>query len=260
MNNLTERQREIVRGLALSQTRKEIACSLGISSKTVDAHMPIIAAKLGVLGRDCAGITRYAIQQGIIKLDPDPADELREALRRMVLFAECLWADLPYEKRKDINWRDRDNANRLLYSNPGTQATRVQPQEPKLTLPKLSTEKILAVCREARERVSKMTPEQRQNLSEQARKIMNEGDVTSQLNLNKLKHLAAEIGYGAAMHEITAAWAETAKGSEFTIGTCKAMTTPCGCKNRVECDWCCGSGWLTKHVKKIKNMKRKVKT
>lgn len=70
--------------------------------------------------------------------------------------------------------------------------------------------------------------------------------------------LGEGIGYGNMMHLAQACWKESLArqgyptGGEFIVGTCVAMTVPCGCE-RYSCDWCCGSGWLTKHVKEVKD-------
>jgi len=76
-----------------------------------------------------------------------------------------------------------------------------------------------------------------------------------------VKVIGDVIGYGNTMDLAQKAWRESLEseygfsGGEFTIGPCVSMTVPCGCAKPHKCDWCCGSGWLTKHVKKIKNKK-----
>jgi hypothetical protein len=42
-------------------------------------------------------------------------------------------------------------------------------------------------------------------------------------------------------------------GSEFVVGPCKAEVVACGCDDPVDCEWCAGTGWLTKKVKKMKD-------
>jgi hypothetical protein len=64
-------------------------------------------------------------------------------------------------------------------------------------------------------------------------------------------------GYGAVIQEATEIWgkdlaAKGMTGAEFAIGPCKALTVPCGC-DRYDCVWCNGCGWLTPHVKTIKD-------
>jgi DNA-binding NarL/FixJ family response regulator len=64
---LTERQREILRHVALGQSTKEIAGVLGLSEKTVSNHRARIMERIGV--HDVAGLTRHAIALGLV----DPA-------------------------------------------------------------------------------------------------------------------------------------------------------------------------------------------
>lgn len=64
---LTERQREVLRLLALGYATKEIAFELQLSAKTVESHRAQIMARLAI--RDVAGLVLYAIRHGIIRLD-----------------------------------------------------------------------------------------------------------------------------------------------------------------------------------------------
>lgn len=64
---LSERQREVLRLLALGRSTKEIAFELDISTKTIETHRAQIMKKLGL--QDIASLTRYAIRRGIIPLD-----------------------------------------------------------------------------------------------------------------------------------------------------------------------------------------------
>ncbi len=61
---LTERQREVLRQVALGRTGKEIATDLGISLKTVESHKACITRQLGL--RSTAGFTRYAVEHGLL--------------------------------------------------------------------------------------------------------------------------------------------------------------------------------------------------
>jgi DNA-binding NarL/FixJ family response regulator len=61
---LTPRQTEILRLVASGQTTKEIARELGISPKTVEFHRARLMERIGV--RDVTGLTRYALQTGIV--------------------------------------------------------------------------------------------------------------------------------------------------------------------------------------------------
>lgn len=61
---LTPRQAEVLRRVASGMTTKEIARELGISPKTVEFHRSQLMEKLGV--RDVTGLTRYAVQNGVL--------------------------------------------------------------------------------------------------------------------------------------------------------------------------------------------------
>ncbi|MBU2548505.1 MAG: response regulator transcription factor [Proteobacteria bacterium] len=65
--SLTAREREVLQLLAESRTTKEIAAHLNISVYTVDSHRRRIIDKLGI--RDVAGLTRFAIREGLTSLD-----------------------------------------------------------------------------------------------------------------------------------------------------------------------------------------------
>lgn len=75
----------------------------------------------------------------------------------------------------------------------------------------------------------------------------------------EIKKVGDQFGYGLLMHEAQNLWRESLiendfpSGGEFAVGPCVALTVPCGCEHPHECDWCCGCGWLTKHVKEIKD-------
>jgi DNA-binding NarL/FixJ family response regulator len=64
---LTEREREVVRFLALGQHNKQIAASLGLSDKTVETHRQHIMEKLGL--HSIADLTRFAIREGLVSPD-----------------------------------------------------------------------------------------------------------------------------------------------------------------------------------------------
>jgi two-component system response regulator NreC len=61
--DLTEREVEVVRGIALGHTSKEIARQLEISVRTVESHRSHIHRKLGLSTR--AQLVRYALDQGL---------------------------------------------------------------------------------------------------------------------------------------------------------------------------------------------------
>ena len=62
---LTRREREILGKVAGGSTNKEIGAALGISTRTVEAHRDSLMKKLTI--RTVAGLTRYALDQGIIQ-------------------------------------------------------------------------------------------------------------------------------------------------------------------------------------------------
>lgn len=61
---LTSRQREVLRLIAEGTSTKEIAFTLGLSVKTIEAHRTQIMERLDV--HDLAGLVRYAIRSGLI--------------------------------------------------------------------------------------------------------------------------------------------------------------------------------------------------
>jgi two-component system nitrate/nitrite response regulator NarL len=61
---LTERQREIVRLVALGMSSKRIAVQLGVSVKTVAKHRSNLSSKLDL--RSTAAITTFAIRHGLL--------------------------------------------------------------------------------------------------------------------------------------------------------------------------------------------------
>ncbi|HTU06663.1 MAG TPA: response regulator transcription factor, partial [Trebonia sp.] len=57
---LTAREREVLAGIADGKSNREIARSLGVSEKTVKAHVSAVLAKLGVQDRTQAAV--YAVR------------------------------------------------------------------------------------------------------------------------------------------------------------------------------------------------------
>lgn len=55
MEGLTERERDVLRLLALQLSNEEIAETLGISRRTAETHVAHVVAKLGVASRREAG-------------------------------------------------------------------------------------------------------------------------------------------------------------------------------------------------------------
>ncbi len=61
---LTEREREILKLVAESNSTKEIARQLGLSVKTVDNHRANLMRKLNL--HNVASLTRYALESGLV--------------------------------------------------------------------------------------------------------------------------------------------------------------------------------------------------
>ena len=64
---LSERERQVLRLLALGHTNQEIAEKLYISVRTAETHRAHIMQKLGLASR--AELVRYAISQGLLEAD-----------------------------------------------------------------------------------------------------------------------------------------------------------------------------------------------
>jgi DNA-binding NarL/FixJ family response regulator len=65
-SHLTEREREVVRLLAMGKTNKEAAVTLGISVKTVETHRAAIMRKLGF--NSIVELVRYAVRERLVKI------------------------------------------------------------------------------------------------------------------------------------------------------------------------------------------------
>ena len=65
---LTKRETEVLRQIARGRTNPQIAHELFLSVRTINTHRSNIMHKLDI--HDVAGIVRYAIQHGLIELDP----------------------------------------------------------------------------------------------------------------------------------------------------------------------------------------------
>ena len=85
---------------------------------------------------------------------------------------------------------------------------------------------------------------------------------TEDTEMKLVEVLGAQIGFGNMMSLATEAWRQSllAKGypvgGEFVVGPCRAMVVSCHDCQRHECDWCCGSGWLTEHVNELKRKEK----
>lgn len=64
LEQLTSRQREILQMIAEGKNTKEIASTLEISIKTVEAHRLQLMARLDI--HDVPGLVRYAIRNGMV--------------------------------------------------------------------------------------------------------------------------------------------------------------------------------------------------
>jgi len=69
---ITARQREVLRLVVEGRTMKEIAGRLGLSVKTVEAHRAQLTERLGI--RDVPGLVRYAMRIGLLRAEP-PGDD-----------------------------------------------------------------------------------------------------------------------------------------------------------------------------------------
>ena len=62
---LSSREVEVLQLIAEGRPNKQVAAELGVSFKTIDKHRQHLMSKLNI--HDIAGLTRYAIAQGIIE-------------------------------------------------------------------------------------------------------------------------------------------------------------------------------------------------
>ena len=67
---LTARQRDVLRLIVEGRTMKEIAASLNLSIKTVEAHRAQMTERLGI--RDVPGLVRYAMRIGLVPSERPP--------------------------------------------------------------------------------------------------------------------------------------------------------------------------------------------
>ncbi len=66
--SLTEREREVLLGIAEGLSNKQLSARLGIGRRTVETHRESLMRKLDI--RTVAGLTRFAIGAGLIDVDP----------------------------------------------------------------------------------------------------------------------------------------------------------------------------------------------
>jgi len=67
LEQLTSRQREILQLIAEGKNTKEIAFTLGISVKTVEAHRLQLMSRLSI--HDLPGLVRYAVRSGLVSAE-----------------------------------------------------------------------------------------------------------------------------------------------------------------------------------------------
>jgi two-component system nitrate/nitrite response regulator NarL len=65
--DLTQREREVLIGIAEGLSNKEIAGNLGVGVRTIETHREHIMAKLGI--HTVAGLTKFAIAKGMVSLN-----------------------------------------------------------------------------------------------------------------------------------------------------------------------------------------------
>lgn len=68
-DDLTDREVQVLRLIALGHTNSEIASMLYLSVRTVESHRANMQQKLGLSTR--AGLVRHAIERGLMSRDPD---------------------------------------------------------------------------------------------------------------------------------------------------------------------------------------------
>ena len=74
-----------------------------------------------------------------------------------------------------------------------------------------------------------------------------------------IEALCERIGYGNVISSASRLWGqkndrENMPRTNFTVGPCESMTVPCPHPTQDRnghCNWCCGSGWLTKRVAEL---------
>lgn len=69
LDQLTQREREVLRHIARGYLYKEIALRLGISAKTVEAHVSAVLRKLQLSNRH--ELSRWAVERRLLELDEE---------------------------------------------------------------------------------------------------------------------------------------------------------------------------------------------
>jgi DNA-binding NarL/FixJ family response regulator len=70
LTRLSEREREVLVQIAEGKSNKEIASQLNLGVRTVETHRERIMRKLDI--HSVAGLTKFAIANGMVSLGPDP--------------------------------------------------------------------------------------------------------------------------------------------------------------------------------------------
>lgn len=78
-----------------------------------------------------------------------------------------------------------------------------------------------------------------------------------------VKSLGEKIGYGRMMQLAQQEWRkrllpQQMEGAEFAYGPCVFFTVTCSCRDegKAGCDWCGGSGWVTKKVREMQEKEK----
>jgi DNA-binding NarL/FixJ family response regulator len=70
-NTVSNREREVLIAIAEGLSNKEIACRLCVGVRTVETHRERIMRKLNI--HSVAGLTKFAIQKGLIPMPKEPS-------------------------------------------------------------------------------------------------------------------------------------------------------------------------------------------
>ena len=120
---LSEREREVLRLLALGHTNQEIAKLLFISVRTAETHRAHVMQKLRLSTR--AELVRHALQQGLLEPDGEPAPSSRPArLYRIPERVQLpMWAARPAPIIQTCRVTPSCGANRCASSRRGSSSS-----------------------------------------------------------------------------------------------------------------------------------------
>lgn len=65
----------------------------------------------------------------------------------------------------------------------------------------------------------------------------------------EVRDLGNRIGYGRVMQLCEQIWTSKDPVGAHSRGPCVGLLVPCACRSRTRCDWCEGSGRVTKRVR-----------